>query len=151
MSRNQRLRFIRDLIEEKKIGSQDELIENLEKNGYRVTQSTVSRDLRHLGVIKIRDFDQEEYYGIEKGRQGNPVSTLEKLKQRFRESVVAVNQAKNLIVVKTLPGEAQGVAVVIDGMNYKEMLGTVAGDDTILCVIDSDENAKKLKDFYKSL
>jgi transcriptional regulator of arginine metabolism len=151
MSRKQRLRFIRDLIKENKINSQDELIEHLEKNGYEVTQSTISRDLRHLGVVKIRDIDQKEYYGIDKGNSGNPVSTLEKLKQRFSESVVEVNLAKNLIVIKTLPGEAQSVAVVIDGMNYKEMLGTVAGDDTILCIIDNDENASKLKEFYNNL
>lgn len=150
MNRKQRLRYLKDLIENNKIRSQEDLILNLRQEGYEVTQSTVSRDLRHLGVIKLRDLDQKEYYGIEKGL-GSTQFTPERLTQRFSESAIDIKIAGNLIVIKTLPGEAQGVAVVLDGMNYRELLGTVAGDDTILCIIDNDKNAKKLFDYFKRL
>jgi len=150
MSRKQRLKLLKELIEDKKLRSQDDLILHLKENGYDVTQSTISRDLRHLGVVKLRDLDQNEYYGIEKGISSVQF-TQEKLSQKFGESVIDIKRTGNLIVVKTFPGEAQGVAVVLDGMNYKELLGTVAGDDTILCIIDKDENAIRLSDYFKRL
>ncbi|MDD3628256.1 MAG: arginine repressor [Candidatus Humimicrobiaceae bacterium] len=144
MGRSERLGAIKEIINTKKISSQEELLNELIKKGYNVTQSTVSRDLNYLGVVRVRNYQQKEYYAI-KGTafEGNIIDP-EKFKTKLRESVVSLKRAENIIVIKTFPGEAQGTAAVIDGMNFVEILGTVAGDDTIICVTDSSDNADRI-------
>jgi transcriptional regulator of arginine metabolism len=144
MNRSRRLRAIKEIINEKKVSSQEELLNELNKRGYNATQSTVSRDLNYLRIIKIRNYRQEEYYAIETGKLEGKIIDPEKLKSKLKESVTSVKRAANIIVIKTFPGEAQGTAAVIDGMNFVEILGTVAGDDTIICVINSDDSAIKI-------
>jgi transcriptional regulator of arginine metabolism len=144
MSRPGRLRDIKEIINTKKISSQEELLNELVKKGYSVTQSTVSRDLNFLGVVRMRNYMGEEYYAIKSPLSEGKIIDPEKFKIRLRESVVSIKQAGNIIVVKTFPGEAQGTAAAIDGMNFVEILGTVAGDDTIICVSDNPENAGKI-------
>jgi transcriptional regulator of arginine metabolism len=150
MVRLKRLNDIREIISSKKINSQDELLRELRKKGYDVTQSTISRDLDYLRVVKIRNYLQEEYYTIDKGVYESKVFDPEKLKTRFRQSVISIKRAENIIVVKTFPGEAQGTAAIIDGMNFVEIMGTVAGDDTIICIIDSLKNAEKILGMMKT-
>jgi len=144
MSRIERLRIIKEIINKKKISSQSELLSELDKKGYRVTQATVSRDINHLRLMKSRNYKQEEYYSAENKITNGIVFSPEKFGSKFRESVVSARRADNMIVIKTFPGEAQGTAAVIDGMNFVEILGTVAGDDTIICVIDNSDNAEKI-------
>ncbi len=144
MSRSKRLRAIKEIISIKKISSQEELLNELNKRGYNATQSTVSRDLNYLRIVKIRNYMQEEYYAVETGQFEGKIIDPEKFKSKLKESVVSVKRAGNIIVIKTFPGEAQGTAAVIDGMNFVEILGTVAGDDTIICIIDTPDNAEKL-------
>ncbi len=144
MSRSKRLRAIKEIINIKKISSQEELLNELIKRGYNATQSTVSRDLNYLRIVKIRNYMQEEYYAVETGKFEGKIIDPEKFKSKLKESVVSVKRADNIIVIKTFPGEAQGTAAVIDGMNFIEILGTVAGDDTIICIIDTTDNAEKL-------
>jgi transcriptional regulator of arginine metabolism len=144
MNRSGRLRDIKEIINTKKISSQEELLNELIKKGYSVTQSTVSRDLNYLGVVRIRNYMQEEYYAIKSPSSEGKIIDPEKFKIRLRESVVSINKAGNIIVVKTFPGEAQGTAAAIDGMNFVEILGTVAGDDTIICIADNTGNAEKI-------
>ena len=144
MSRIERLRTIKEIIYNKKISSQAELLGELGKKGYRVTQATVSRDINHLRLIKARNYKQEEYYSIENRIINGKVFSSEKFGSKLRESVVSARRANNVIVIKTFPGEAQGTAAIIDGMNFVEILGTVAGDDTIICVADNSDNAEKV-------
>lgn len=144
MKRTRRLNIIREIITAKKISSQEELLRELKKRGYSITQSTVSRDLNYLRVTKIRNYKQNEYYTLENRMFEGKSFEPEKFKSKFKESVVSLKRADNIIVVKTFPGEAQGTAAIIDGMNFVEILGTVAGDDTIICVMDNLENAKKI-------
>ena len=144
MSRSKRLRAIKEIINIKKISSQEELLNELIKRGYNATQSTVSRDLNYLRIVKIRNYMQEEYYAVETGKFEGKIIDPGKFKSKLKESVVSVKRADNIIVIKTFPGEAQGTAAVIDGMNFIEILGTVAGDDTIICIIDTTDNAEKL-------
>ena len=144
MSRSKRLRAIKEIINIKKISSQEELLNELIKGGYNATQSTVSRDLNYLRIVKIRNYMQEEYYAVETGKFEGKIIDPEKFRSKLKESVVSVKRADNIIVIKTFPGEAQGTAAVIDGMNFVEILGTVAGDDTIICIIDTTDNAEKL-------
>src|SRR4030065_2359122 len=144
MSRSKRLRAIKEIINIKKISSQEELLNELIKRGYNATQSTVSRDLNYLRIVKIRNYMQEEYYAVETGKFEGKIIDPEKFKSKLKESVVSVKRADNILVIKTFPGEAQGTAAVIDGMNFVEILGTVAGDDTIICIIDTPDNAEKI-------
>ena len=151
MKRTERLKLIRDLIKTKKIKSQEELIEELSAIGYNVTQSTISRDIKQLNLVKVRNSLQEEYYALRSKYQVDPQFNIEKIKFKFKENVLSVGLSNNIIVVKTNSGEAQGVAAVIDGSNFEEILGTVAGDDTIICVANSEDNAKKILKFFQQL
>ncbi|MBE3090688.1 MAG: arginine repressor [Actinobacteria bacterium] len=151
MKRTERLKLIRDLIKTKKIASQEELIEELSAIGYNVTQSTISRDIKQLNLVKVRNSLQEEYYALSSKYQVDPQFNIGKIKFKFKENVLSVDLSNNIIVVKTNSGEAQGVAAVIDGSNFEEILGTVAGDDTIICVANSEDNAKKILKFFQQL
>lgn len=151
MKRTERLKIIRDLIKTKKIASQEELIEELSAIGYSVTQSTISRDIKQLNLVKVRNSLQEEYYALSSKYQVDPQFNIGKIKFKFKENVLSVDLSNNIIVVKTNSGEAQGVAAVIDGSNFEEILGTVAGDDTIICVANSEDNAKKILKFFQQL
>jgi len=151
MKRTERLKLIRDLIKIKKIKSQEELIEELSAIGCDVTQSTISRDIKQLNLVKVRNSLQEEYYALSSKYQVDPQFNIGKIKFKFKENVLSVDLSNNIIVIKTNSGEAQGVAAVIDGSNFEEILGTVAGDDTIICVVNSEDNAKKILKFFQQL
>jgi transcriptional regulator of arginine metabolism len=144
MSRSDRLKAIKEIVNNRKVSSQEEIRKELEKAGYKVTQSTISRDLGELRLYRVRNCQNQEYYSLEKKYSGEGISSSEKFKSRFRESVISISRANNIIVLRTYPGEAQGTAAVIDGMNFVEILGTVAGDDTIICILDNGENAKNM-------
>ncbi len=145
MKRDKRHKAIKEIIFKKKISTQEGLQKELEKKGFQVTQATVSRDINSLRLVKVRNFLQEEFYTLGSRFKDDTSFTIDKLKAKFQESVLSVNRAKNILVLRTYPGEAQGVAAIIDGINFLEILGTVAGDDTILCVLKSDEDAEKIE------
>jgi len=127
------------------------LIKELQILGFDITQSTVSRDLKNLRLIKKRNLHGEEYYVIDNSMPvEDKLIDSSKLCSKVKESVLSVRSSQNILVIKTYPGEAQGVAAAIDGMNYIEILGTVAGDDTIICVVEGSENAEKLAIVLKS-
>ena len=151
MKRTERLKLIRDLIKTKKIASQEELIEELSAISCGVTQSTISRDIKQLNLVKVRNSLQEEYYALSSKYQVDPQFNIGKIKFKFKENVLSVDLSNNIIVIKTNSGEAQGVAAVIDGSNFEEIMGTVAGDDTIICVANSEDNAKKILKFFQQL
>jgi len=144
MKRSERLKIIKEIISSRKISSQEELLNELLKKGYNITQSTVSRDLNYLRVAKIRNYLNEEYYTVDRNLYEGKSIDPDKFRSKFKESVVSVKRAGNIIVIKTFAGEAQGTAAIIDGMNFVEILGTVAGDDTVICIIDGEENTDKI-------
>lgn len=129
---------ILELIENYDIETQDELAQKLCDEGYMVTQATVSRDIREMKLTKI---------ATEKGRQkyavisGNDTEVAERLTRVFREAVVKMDYAQNMIVVKTLEGMGMAVAVALDNMQNSEILGTIAGDDTVFCVVRTHNQA----------
>ncbi len=151
MNRSERLKIIREIIKENKISSQDQLMSVLEEMGMNVTQSTVSRDMKYLNIIKVRDSEQKEYYGYGTKYSTDPRVEIKRVRLKFRDNVVSVERANNIIVIKTNPGEAQGVAAAIDASNFDKILGTVAGDDTIICVIDNEINAEKMVELFANL
>jgi transcriptional regulator of arginine metabolism len=151
MNRSERIKSIREIIKRKKISSQEQLMSELLTAGFKVTQSTVSRDVELLNLIKVRDTDQNEYYSLKPNYLRDPHVGLIRVKLKFKENVVLVEKAKNILVIKTNPGEAQGVAAAIDGSNFESILGTVAGDDTIICVVDNDTNASRMMKMFKDM
>lgn len=124
---------IQEIITKEAIHTQDELAEHLRGAGYDVTQATVSRDIKEMGLIKVPTPDDDYRYAIPGSAQ--TVNSQERLKRRMQETVITVNDSENLIVIRTISGNAQALADLIDKVNWDEIIGTVAGDDTILLVI----------------
>ena len=149
--RAERLKAIKEIVLTEKIASQEDLLKKLRERGFSVTQATVSRDINHLRLIKVRNFRQEEFYTLDKKYQESSLFNMDKLKSKFSENVISVDRAKNILVIKTYPGEAQGVAAVLDGMNFVEILGTVAGDDSIICIVNDNKNAEKINKLLNNI
>ncbi len=147
MNRRERLKVIKEIINSKKVSSQEELVKELEVRGFSVTQSTISRDLDELRLTKVRNHLQQEYYSLDSRFYRENMFNYEKFGSKFKESVLSVSKAQNILVIRTYPGEAQGTAAILDGMNFVEILGTVAGDDTIICIADNEENAGRMQKF----
>ncbi len=147
MNRRERLKVIKEIINSKKVSSQEELVRELEDRGFSATQSTVSRDLAELRLTKVRNHRQQEYYSLDSRFYRENMFNYEKFGSKFKESVLSVSKAQNILVIRTYPGEAQGTAAILDGMNFVEILGTVAGDDTIICIADNEENAGRMQKF----
>lgn len=133
---------IREIIASKEIETQDELVEELKLAGYNVTQATVSRDIKELQLIKVPTATGGYKYSLpSEEKRFNP---LPRLKRALQESFVNIDHAENLIVIKTLPGNAHAVAAVMDHLDWKEIVGTLAGDDTILIICRSKDQAPTL-------
>ena len=132
---------ILELIREQDIDTQEELLKNLRDCGFDVTQATVSRDIRDLNLIKQSVAGVIKYVLPEEVTTDNTV----KLIDIFANSVVSVENAQNLLVVKTLSGTAHAAASAIDAMSNPMVLGTIAGDDTILVIVKDTEQAEIVK------
>jgi len=131
--KTQRQRRILELIAQKPVQTQKELALALRQEGLPATQATISRDIKELGLLKAPAENNAVRYVLPETSRS--LYREERLKRAFKESVVSLAHSENLIVVKTFPGEAQGVASALDQASWPEIIGTVAGDDTILAVI----------------
>jgi len=130
-NRNERLMEIRRLIGSRNISSQDELIKILEKQGYEMTQATLSRDLKYLKVAKMPD-DQAGYVYILPDKE--QVVEAAELSGRGLSGLISLNFAQGMAILRTLPGHASSIAYTIDNLDAYEISGTIAGDDTILLI-----------------
>ena len=141
--KKERQEKIRELVENNKIGTQDELIKLLKESGLNATQATMSRDIKDLKLTKISDGINGYYYVFP-----NTISSsdLSKLNASLTNLVVSVNSTMNMIIIKTHPGMAQAVATGIDNIKSADILGCVAGDDTIFVVASTPEAAKSIGD-----
>ena len=122
---------ILELIEKYDIETQDELAQKLCEEGFMVTQATVSRDIREMKLTKIATERGKQKYSV---ITGNDTEITERLTRVFKEAVVKMDYAQNMIVIKTLEGMGMAVAVALDNMQNPEILGTIAGDDTVFCL-----------------
>ena len=138
-----------ELISRYEIDTQDELIERLRDHGYEVTQATVSRDIRELKIAKMTTGNGTYRYVLPK--QQSDAATGMRFSNTLIDSIVSVDHACNIVVLKTYAGLAQAVAVGIDGMNMHQVLGCVAGDDTILIVARDAECATVIADRIRML
>lgn len=134
---------IMSLINDSEIETQEELLDCLREKGYKVTQATISRDIRELGLVKVVGSGGRYKYAMPH-REENTISV--KFRNLLTETVEKVDCAGNIAVVKTFSGMAQGVAAAIDSMGREDIVGSVAGDDTIIIVMRSAEAAERFSD-----
>lgn len=121
-----------ELINEYDIETQDELAEKLRQAGYKVTQATVSRDIRELKLTKVStDKGHQKYIVV----QNNDMKMNDKYIRILRDGFLSMDMAMNILVIKTVPGMAMAVAAALDAMELNEIVGSIAGDDTIMCAV----------------
>ena len=135
MNRPTRERVILEIVSEQPVGTQEELARALAKRGASVTQATVSRDVKRLGLVKVSGADGAYRYSVANGFAGAHPSAEDNLRNAFREFVTGVDAGEAVFVVKTLSGRANAVAIALDEARRPEVAGTIAGDDTILVIV----------------
>ncbi|MCI5621200.1 MAG: arginine repressor [Lachnospiraceae bacterium] len=134
---------ILELIQKNEIETQEELSARLEEQGYHVTQATVSRDIRELKLTKVASENGRQKYVALTDKSGE---MSEKFVRIFRDGFVSMDMAQNILVIKTVSGMAMAVAAALDAMKFHEIVGSIAGDDTIMCAVRSvDETAVLMK------
>lgn len=139
---------ILEIIEKNAIETQEDLAEKLKKNGFNVTQATVSRDIKELKLVKV--LDEEGIYKYATLREQD--STLnERLVKVFAESVLNVDYAGNIIVIKTFSGAANAACEAIDVIDFREIVGTIAGDDTIFALVRNAESVEVVIERLKKM
>lgn len=149
MQKSSRQKCLKEIIESREAADQHDLLQALSEAGYETTQATVSRDLQEMGYVKVRlDSGQYAYRILDRGSQAAMERQLELL---FNNFVTDLHLSGNLLIVKTTPGNANGVARVIDSLRREGILGTVAGDDTILIVLEDDAAKERITDDFRSL
>ena len=127
---------------------QEELAEYLNRAGFKVTQATVSRDIRDLKLTKVSVGAGKQKYVVH--RQDEPEMS-EKYIRVLRDGYVSMDMAQNILVIKTVSGMAMAVAVAVDSMKWNEVVGCIAGDDTIMCAIRTVEDTVAVMDKIRKI
>ena len=143
MARNARHAKILEIIGEREVETQEELCQALAAQGMKVTQATVSRDIKDLRLFKVKGGEKRFRYASLREHEGG---ISEKLRALFRACVLRITPVENLIVVKTLPGSGANAGVVIDGLADEQVVGSIAGDDTVLLICENAEAGKAVSD-----
>ncbi|PCF33111.1 arginine repressor [Staphylococcus delphini] len=134
---------IREIISNEQIETQDELVKRLNDYDMNVTQATVSRDIKELQLIKVPAPSGQYIYSLPNNPRYHP---LEKLVRYLMDSFVKIDSANNLLVLKTLPGNAQSIGAILDQIDWEEVLGTICGDDTCLIICRDNPSADEIKE-----
>lgn len=142
MKRERHAKII-ELVNTNNIETQEELANALKSAGFLVTQATVSRDIRELNLTKVPDGNGRQKYSFMKVEQGN---LNEKYIRILTEGYVSMDMAQNILVIKTVSGMAMAVAAALDALKWEEIVGCIAGDDTIMCAIKSVEDTRIVMD-----
>lgn len=133
---------IKELVEHHVVETQEELAEALRKDGIEVTQATVSRDIKELMLIKVPTGEGRYRYAAPP--EQNLIFSQSRMERIFQDSIVGMDYSQNIVVLRTLPGAANAVASTIDHVRWPEIMGTVAGDDTIFIVVKPPEAAPQV-------
>ncbi len=149
MSKKVRQSKIIEIISTTEIDTQEELSQILNSSGFNVTQATVSRDIKELGLIKINGKKRKHKYSVASFQ--HEVTHEDKFLNLFKNCVVEMVRAQNLVVIKTLGGNGNSAGVIVDKLKIKEVVGSVAGDDTLLIVTHSDKDAEIVIETLKRL
>lgn len=132
---------ILEIIRKYEVETQEELCDKLNQEGYSVTQATVSRDIRELKLTKIStDRGRQKYTSISEKKE----DMGEKFIRIFKEGFVSMDMAQNILVIKTVSGMAMALAAALDAMDFDEVVGSIAGDDTIMCAVRSTQDTTNL-------
>ncbi|MBP5177442.1 MAG: arginine repressor [Clostridia bacterium] len=150
MNKHKRQQKVLEIVSKTEVDTQEELLRILEDQGLKVTQATVSRDVKELGLIKVAGKTKKYCYAKSVIEQSNDVNALI---MHFKTAIISVTAAQNLIVIKTLSGNANAVGVLLDGKSITGLLGTIAGDDTLLVITTDSETAlsvsAEIKEFFR--
>lgn len=147
----ERRRVLREILRDEPAGGQAALLRTLRRRGLRAAQATLSRDLREIGAVRVRTASGAFRYDVPAA--GAAVAApRNKLRTLFRSLVTGVRGTGALVLVRTSPGNAAGIASLIDALGHPHILGTVAGDDTILVVVDGESRRRAVeKEFHDLL
>ena len=126
-----------ELIHEYEIETQEELAAHLNQAGYSVTQATISRDIRELNLTKVTGKSGRSHYEVLHNSRQN---LSEKYSRVLRDAFLSMDMAQNILVIKTVPGMAMAVGAALDELNWKEIVGCIAGGDTIMCAIKTADD-----------
>lgn len=137
-----------ELISQYDIETQEELAEYLNQAGFHVTQATVSRDIRDLKLTKVPAANGRQRYAV---LQGDTDAMAEKYVRIFRDGFSSMDMAQNILVIKTAAGMAMAVAAALDAMHFSEIVGCIAGDDTIMCAVRTVDDTIVLIEKLKKL
>ncbi|MDO5573463.1 MAG: arginine repressor [bacterium] len=146
--KNNRHQKIIELVQQHVIDTQEELARRLNEAGYEVTQATVSRDIRQLKLTKTSGVDGKSRYTFS-GESGTELA--EKYIRVLKDGLVSMDMAQNILVVKTVSGMAMAVAAALDAINFSEIVGSIAGDDTVMCAVRSVEDTRIVMDKIREL
>ena len=132
---------ILEIIRKYEVETQEELCEKLNQEGYSVTQATVSRDIRELKLTKVStDGGRQKYMSISEKKE----DMGEKFIRIFKDGFVSMDMAQNILVIKTVSGMAMALAAALDAMDFDEVVGSIAGDDTIMCAVRTAQDTANL-------
>ena len=145
--KTKRQRKIIELITNYDIETQEELAAKLVENGFNVTQATISRDIRELNLTKIATKGGKQKYAVQ---SSSDIVSNSKYMRALNDGIITMDTAGNILVVKTVSGMAMAVAAALDAMQIKEILGCIAGDDTIMCVVKHAEETDRVKEHIES-
>lgn len=137
-----------DLVNNQDINTQEELMENLQKQGFKVTQATVSRDIKELRIFKALGKDGKYRYSTGGRNALDKTSGFESL---FSSSVEEVDSAENIVVIKTMTGMAQAVCMSLDNIDFENIVGTIAGDDTIFVLCRNLKATEEMLNKFRKL
>ena len=121
-----------EIISKNDVETQDDLVRLLNKAGFRVTQATISRDIKELHLIKSQTESGAYKYSVNESKEKSDMNVLLRI---FKDTVVSIEAAGNIVVIKTLTGSANAAAEVVDGLNIPEIVGSIAGDNTIFIAV----------------
>lgn len=137
-----------EIISNHRVETQEELADLLNEEGFKVTQATVSRDIRDLKLTKVPTEDGRQRYAVIQGGQSEMSSKYIRILQ---DGFVSMDMAQNILVVKTVAGMAMAVAAAMDAVRFPEIVGCIAGDDTIMCAVRSVDDTIVLMEKMKKL
>ena len=136
---------ILEIIRKNEVETQEELSDRLEREGFQVTQATVSRDIRELKLTKVAMSNgKQKYAALTEPAEDLYIRVL-------RDGFISMDMAQNILVVRTVSGMAMAVAAALDALNFHEIVGTIAGDDTIMCAVRSVEENIQLMDRLRKM
>jgi len=141
MNKKTRQKTLMTLIQNQPLGRQEDIVAYFETLGETVTQATISRDIRELKLTKVPTAHGTQKYAV---INQNDQQISDKFIRVFKDGFVSMDRAQNILVIRTLTGMAMAVAAAMDAFHYQEIVGTIAGDDTIFCAVRSEDETIKL-------